>query len=92
MWDAERLLDAGVRETLLVSWDTTAYGTDIRYRTEFWNDRRMTVLADVANAPEIVGVVVAIGVSKANVGDFLAVKIIIRTRTTGMRDPATRRR
>jgi len=52
----------------------------------------MAVLADVADAPEIDAVVVAIGVSMANVGDFLAVKIVTRTSTTSMRELATRRR
>jgi len=39
MSEAERLVDAGVRELLVVSQDTSAYGLDLRYRTDFWNGR-----------------------------------------------------
>jgi ribosomal protein S12 methylthiotransferase len=34
--EARRLFDAGVRELLVVSQDTSAYGVDLRYRTGFW--------------------------------------------------------
>ncbi|HJU22411.1 MAG TPA: 30S ribosomal protein S12 methylthiotransferase RimO [Casimicrobiaceae bacterium] len=37
--EAERLLQAGVRELLIVSQDTSAYGVDVRYRTGFWRGR-----------------------------------------------------
>jgi ribosomal protein S12 methylthiotransferase len=37
--EAERLLCAGVRELLVVSQDTSAYGVDVRYRTGFWQGR-----------------------------------------------------
>ncbi len=37
--DAENLLKAGVRELLVVSQDTVAYGLDIRYRTGFSHGR-----------------------------------------------------
>ena len=37
MDEAERLVEAGVRELLVISQDTSAYGVDVRYRTEFWN-------------------------------------------------------
>ena len=47
--EAERLLDAGVKELLVISQDTSAYGVDVRYRTGFWQGRplktRMTELA-----------------------------------------------
>jgi ribosomal protein S12 methylthiotransferase len=47
--EAERLLRAGVRELLVISQDTSAYGVDVRYRTGFWQGRpvktRMTELA-----------------------------------------------
>src|SRR5207253_153959 len=36
MNDAENLLKSGVRELLVISQDTSAYGVDIRYRTGFW--------------------------------------------------------
>ncbi len=47
--EAERLVESGVRELLVVSQDTSAYGVDLKYRTDFWNGRpletRLTVLA-----------------------------------------------
>lgn len=39
--EAERLVRAGVRELLVISQDTSAYGIDIKYRTGFWNGRPM---------------------------------------------------
>lgn len=46
--EAERLVKAGVRELLVISQDTSAYGVDIKYRSGFWNGRpvktRMTEL------------------------------------------------
>ena len=39
MDEAERLVRAGVRELLVISQDTSAYGVDIRYRTGFWQGR-----------------------------------------------------
>ena len=54
MIEAENLLKAGVRELLIVSQDTSAYGVDIRYRTGFWRGRplktRMTELAAALGA------------------------------------------
>ena len=48
MNEAENLLKAGVRELLVVSQDTSAYGVDVKYRTGFWRGRplktRMTEL------------------------------------------------
>jgi ribosomal protein S12 methylthiotransferase len=48
MREAENLVRAGVREILVISQDTSAYGVDLRYRTGFWNGRplktRMTEL------------------------------------------------
>jgi len=47
--EAEHLLKAGVRELLVISQDTSAYGVDLRYRTDFVAGRpvrtRMTELA-----------------------------------------------
>ena len=37
--EAQRLLDAGVKELLVVSQDTSAYGVDVKYRTGFWDGR-----------------------------------------------------
>lgn len=39
MGEAERLVKAGVKELLVVSQDTSAYGVDIKYRTGFWDGR-----------------------------------------------------
>jgi ribosomal protein S12 methylthiotransferase len=39
--EAERLFRAGVKELLVVSQDTSAYGVDVRYRTGFWQGRPM---------------------------------------------------
>jgi ribosomal protein S12 methylthiotransferase len=35
--EAERLVAAGVKELLVVSQDTSAYGVDVKYKTEFYN-------------------------------------------------------
>ena len=49
MTEAQNLVRAGVKELLVISQDTSAYGVDIKYRTGFWNGRpirtRMTELA-----------------------------------------------
>ena len=49
MQEAERLAEAGVKELLVISQDTSAYGVDVKYRTGFWQGRplrtRMTELA-----------------------------------------------
>lgn len=37
MDEAQRLVDAGTRELLVISQDTSAYGVDVKYRTGFWN-------------------------------------------------------
>ena len=48
--EAEALAKAGVKELLVVSQDTSAYGVDIKYRTGFWQGRpvktRMTELCE----------------------------------------------
>src|SRR6188508_1252108 len=48
MKEAEALVNAGVKELLVVSQDTSAYGVDVKYRTGFWGGRpvrtRMTEL------------------------------------------------
>ncbi|MEW6313344.1 MAG: 30S ribosomal protein S12 methylthiotransferase RimO [Pseudomonadota bacterium] len=49
MKEAENLVDSGVRELLVISQDTSAYGVDVKYRTGFWGGHplktRMTELA-----------------------------------------------
>ena len=37
--EARKLLDAGVKELLVVSQDTSAYGVDLQYRVGFWDGR-----------------------------------------------------
>ncbi len=39
--EAENLVSAGVKELLIVSQDTGAYGLDMKYRTGFWKGRPM---------------------------------------------------
>ena len=39
MEEAERLVNAGVKELLVISQDTSAYGIDTKYRTGFWQGR-----------------------------------------------------
>ncbi len=50
MQEAEHLVNAGVRELLVISQDTSAYGVDTKYRTGFWKGRplktHLTALAD----------------------------------------------
>lgn len=49
MTEAQNLVNAGVKELLVISQDTSAYGVDVKYRTGFWGGRplrtRMTELA-----------------------------------------------
>lgn len=49
MGEAEKLVESGVKELLVISQDTSAYGVDLKYRTGFWNGKplktRMTELA-----------------------------------------------
>ncbi len=50
MAEAENLVKSGVKELLVISQDTSAYGVDVKYRTGFWGGRplrtRMTELAE----------------------------------------------
>lgn len=39
MGEAERLVQAGVKELLVISQDTSAYGVDVKYKMGFWNGR-----------------------------------------------------
>jgi len=57
MGEAERLVGAGVRELLVVSQDTSAYGVDMGYRTSFWGGRPLkTRFLDLAKALGEMGV------------------------------------
>lgn len=48
--EAQRLFESGVKELLVISQDTSAYGVDLKYRTGFWDGKpvrtRMTELCE----------------------------------------------
>ena len=49
--EAKQLFESGVKELLVVSQDTSAYGVDIQYRTGFWDGKPLkTRLYDLALA------------------------------------------
>lgn len=49
--EAEKLAEAGVKELLVISQDTSAYGVDVKYRTGFWGGKPVkTRLLELANA------------------------------------------
>ncbi|MGH8746676.1 MAG: 30S ribosomal protein S12 methylthiotransferase RimO, partial [Burkholderiales bacterium] len=51
MQEAQNLVQAGVKELLVISQDTSAYGVDLKYRTGFWNGRPLkTRMAGLARA------------------------------------------
>ena len=51
MAEAERLVEAGVKELLVVSQDTSAYGVDQKYKLDFWKGRPIkTRFFDLAQA------------------------------------------
>ncbi len=57
MQEAENLVKAGVKELLIISQDTSAYGVDMKYRTGFWRGRPMrTHITDLARALGELGV------------------------------------
>jgi ribosomal protein S12 methylthiotransferase len=57
MEEAERLVKAGVKELLVISQDTSAYGVDIKYRTGFWRGRPLkTRMYDLCEALGTLGV------------------------------------
>ena len=48
--EAERLVRAGVKELLVISQDTSAYGVDLEYQASLWRDREVrTRFFDLAN-------------------------------------------
>ena len=51
MLEAENLFKAGVKELLVISQDTSAYGVDVKFRSGFWNGRpvktHMTQLVEI---------------------------------------------
>ena len=49
--EAERLVESGVRELLVIAQDTSAYGLDIQYRPDFWKGQPLkTDLVTLARA------------------------------------------
>jgi ribosomal protein S12 methylthiotransferase len=55
--EAERLVAAGVRELLVIAQDTSAYGSDLGYRTDFWGGRPVkSRLAELCAALGTLGV------------------------------------
>ena len=51
MQEAENLVRAGVKELLVISQDTSAYGVEIKYRTGFWGGRPLkTRLTELTQA------------------------------------------
>ena len=57
MQEAENLVNAGVKELLVISQDTSAYGVDVKYQTGFWGGRPIkTRMTDLAQALGDLGV------------------------------------
>ena len=51
MREAENLVTAGVKELLVISQDTSAYGVDLKYRTGFWGGKPLRArMSDLATA------------------------------------------
>ncbi|MBU1214290.1 MAG: 30S ribosomal protein S12 methylthiotransferase RimO [Gammaproteobacteria bacterium] len=57
MAEAEKLVESGVKELLVISQDTSAYGVDMKYRTGFWQGKPLkTRMTDLAGALGDLGV------------------------------------
>jgi ribosomal protein S12 methylthiotransferase len=55
--EAERLVKAGVKELLVISQDTSAYGVDLKYAASVWRDREVRAkFIDLAGALAELGV------------------------------------
>ena len=55
--EAERLVKAGVKEVLVISQDTSAYGVDVKYKTDFWHGRPVkTRMLELCEALSSLGV------------------------------------
>ena len=55
--EAERLVESGVKELLVISQDTSAYGVDRKYKTEFWNGMPVkTRMTEMCEALSTLGV------------------------------------
>ena len=51
--EAEQLARSGVKELLVISQDTSAYGVDIKYKTDFWDGRPLK--SDLYNLASALG-------------------------------------
>lgn len=57
MNEAERLVNAGVKELLVISQDTSAYGLDLKYQMSFWQGSPLkTKFYDLAKALSSLGI------------------------------------
>ncbi len=57
MQEAENLVRAGVKELLVISQDTSAYGVDVKYRTGFWGGKPLkTRMMELVSALSGLGV------------------------------------
>jgi ribosomal protein S12 methylthiotransferase len=57
MQEAQSLVEAGVKELLVISQDTSAYGVDLKYRTGFWGGKPVkTRITELAQAMGELGV------------------------------------
>ena len=57
MQEAQSLVRSGVKELLVISQDTSAYGVDIKYRTGFWGGRPIkTRMTELVSAMSELGV------------------------------------
>ena len=57
MVEAENLVRAGVKELLVISQDTSAYGVDVKYRTGFWGGKPLkTRMTELVSALSSLGV------------------------------------
>ncbi|TXF11724.1 30S ribosomal protein S12 methylthiotransferase RimO [Pelomicrobium methylotrophicum] len=57
MREAEALVNAGVKELLIIAQDVSAYGVDVKYRTGFWRGRPVkTRFTDLVRALSELGV------------------------------------
>ena len=55
--EAEKLVRAGVKELLIISQDTSAYGVDLGYKTDFWNGQPIkTRMKELCEALSSLGV------------------------------------
>ena len=57
MTEAEQLARSGVKELLVISQDTSAYGVDLKYKTDFWNGKPLkSNLESLASALSELGI------------------------------------